>query len=472
MEKDRCKYHPLKSPRWSCETCEVLFCGECIPGARINYPKNTPKCPLCHNPVSYLGSAYDADPFWKAAGKFFQYPLRPSGLIAMAAICGSIYLTLTLPTLFQIALALGIAASLTRYLMLIIEESSRGKDSPPDISAFFQADPNRLFLKLIAIFIITGSLTGLMAQASPTLAQIFLIVFGNILMPAVIMLLAISKSLLSSINPLNIVSLVMRVGLPYLLLTLCLMAVSLGPEYLLPLLASFLPPIVLAASMIIVGIYFMFVTFRMMGYTVYQYQGVLGFTSDDDEKFFLEEEEFRRKAVLAKAHVYTQEGRFEDTLKVLQEAINQDKSSLEYQELMHKLLIATNSVESVKQHAEELARLLIDKGFAIKAAGFFLEAENKGINILYQDSEICYQVAEALFEQSKYRSALKLLVGLHKRDPDYPGLYDAYFLAARAFIEGLQDDEKGGQLIGFIQKKFPDNPRYEEVNRYRQNLLA
>ncbi|MDH5736936.1 MAG: hypothetical protein OEZ23_01435 [Gammaproteobacteria bacterium] len=448
-----------------------------MPGSKGNYYNNSPKCPLCHEEVTYLGSAYDAPPFWKMSGQFFAYPFKGMGLVAMVAITICMYalaFLISTPTSLAIKIGLGLAflAALTRYLMLIIEESSQGNHEPPDIAGFFQADPDRLFLKMVGIFFILSLIGGVIMQGSPTGGQIYSYFVFNFLLPAIIMMLAISKSMTAAINPFNLLTFILRVGLPYLLLNLCLTIVSVGPMVVMPILAQLLPPIFMMLSIGIIIVYFMFVIFRMMGYTVYQYQDVLGFTSDDDDKYYLDEDEFRRKSTLGNAHVLVQEGRFEEAFKLLQTALSQDPNNLEYHEYFHRLLLATNSVESLKEHAQVFTRLLIEKGYAIKAANHYLDAEARGVNYLYNDSDTCYQVADALYQQSKYKPALHLLVGMHKRDPDYPGLFDAYFLAAKAFIEGLSDDKKGAQLIDFIQKKFPDHSRFEEVEKYRQSLLA
>lgn len=471
MEKQSCKYHPRKSPHWHCETCDIYFCGECIPGSRQNYYKFTPKCVLCHGGVSYLGGAHGVDPFWKAASKFFLYPLKPNGLLIMAMIIGAAYFSLTLTGFTPVLVAqVSILACITAYIMLIIEESSQGKDSPPVIRGFFDIEMN-IFLKVFVVFVVLAFADYHIRLYSGLFTTIFLI-FVSLYIPVFLMLLAISKTLLTAINPMIQMSFIYRIGAPYLLLVICLNLVTLGPVHIRQFLLEYFPLWVVDATTVVTVTYFLFVLARMMGYTVYQYQGVLGYASDDDDKYFLPVDELAKKSLLAKAHIFIQEGRYDDAFKALRIALVEDPENLEYHEYIHKLLLATNSLEGLETHANEVTKLLVDKGLVYKAANHYLDALNKGAKFIYEDSENCYQIADALSQQSKYKVALQLLNGLHKRDPRYPRLFDAYFLAAKILIENLSNDAKGGQLIDFILQKFPKHERFEEVQKYKRSLLA
>lgn len=471
MEQQSCKYHPRKSPHWHCETCDIYFCGDCIPGSRQNYYKFTPKCVLCHGGVNYLGGAHGADPFWKAASNFFLYPLKPNGLLIMAMLIGAIYFSLTLSGFTLVLVArVGILACITAYIMLIIEESSQGKDSPPVIRGFFDIELN-IFLKVMVVFVALGVAEHFIRLESGLLALIFKI-FASLYIPVFLMLLAISKTLLTAINPMVQMSFIYRIGTPYLLLVICLNFVTEGPVYIGLFLLEYFELWVVQAVSVVTLVYFLFVVARMMGYTVYQYQGVLGYASDDDDKYFLPVDELARKSLLGKAHILIQEGRYDEAFKALRTALVEDKENLEYHEYVHKLLLATNSLEGLETHANEVTSLLVDKGLVFKAANHYLDALNKGAKFIYEDSENCYQVADALSQQSKYKVALQLLNGLHKRDPRYARLFDAYFLAAKILIENLSNDAKGGQLIDFILQKFPKHERFEEVQKYKRSLLA
>lgn len=472
MEQVVCKYHPKNSPHWFCEHCNIHFCGTCVPGARTNYYKNKPRCILCNNHIDYQGGAHGTEPFWNLAGRFFLYPLNKPGLIAIATITVACYLAMIMHWTISIAIGLAILAGLTKYTMLIIESSSQGKNTPPGASAFLEPDLDRLFLKLVAIFFLFGFVISLVQFfISPFVAYLIQQVI-NFCLPAIIMLLAISKSVGTCLNPLNYFSFIVKIGLPYLLLYICLSFVSNGPQFVLPVILGLLPQWLAVTSIVVVSVYFLFVTARMMGYTVYQYQGVLGFSSNDDEKYYLEPDIFETQVVIGKVHVLIQEGRYEEAQKSLREAISKSRENLELHEYFHKLMMATNNTKTLVAHTIEITKILIKKGYPAKAAGYYLNTLSKGEKLIFEDSDTCYQIANSLYQQGKYKAALQLLVGMHKRDPTHSGIFDAYFLAAKLFIEGLSDDAKGGQLLNYIQKTYPEHSRFDEVSTYRKSILS
>ena len=77
MAKTSCSYHANKPATWQCEECAKSFCDKCVVVIAEGPRSPDPRCPLCENRLTFLGTGQTAKPFWAVAPIFFGYTSCP-----------------------------------------------------------------------------------------------------------------------------------------------------------------------------------------------------------------------------------------------------------------------------------------------------------------------------------------------------------------------------------------------------------
>ena len=462
MSKEYCNYHPAKPSVWRCKSCRIPFCPECVPGSRENYDGETPRCALCNEPLTYLGGANMAEPFWTQAGTFFGYPLKTTGLMTL----GFIALTSALlpVNLIGIIGLVFLAALTIHYGLRIIDSVRQGQLEPPRFTEMFQRDSENLFFKQIAVIIMLTLFVGA-ANYLGTLIFGLTLVFVLLAIPASTMLLAMTSSVLEAVNPRNLALLMLRIGPTYLLLWFCLMVVAAGPTLVTPMLVELLPQRALFPVSMAVSAYFTFVTYAMMGYILYEKQAKLGFTSDDDFGEHLEYKQFMVRRALANARILAGANRYEQALDVLRTGIGIDEANAELRELYYRVVSTTNDAEAIRRNTNSICEFFIARRAPAKAAYFFLETRKHYPDFTPSDSAACHRIAEHCFEHGKVKEAAGLLLKLHKTAPEYPEMVSALILMARIFFEGMNARDKAIALLKQLQTRHPDHPESARMQR-------
>jgi len=447
-----CKYHSREPSIWRCDHCQVPYCRKCIPGSQDNYGVKGARCPLCDAPLTYLGAANTAEPFWKIPHTFFIYPFQKNTLIilGLVIVAGLIARTGFLGVIFSVFMFVG----LVRYCLKILQHQSDGDREAPPLSELGSKSEEYTFLKVAAISMVFGFLTKLAAGVSPWLGAATGFLF-NLMLPASLIILSQTHSMLEAINPLKILSIILKIGSSYLILLVVVVTVLSGPGFLLSLFGKSLSPIVLLPTVFFLFTYFSFVIYAMMGYVIYEKQAELGFSASfDDNEYYLDENDFKKEKLFAHANIYFHEGRYAQAQDILLSNSDTYREDLAYNDKLHRLFMALNDLESLNVHSNFYAELLVKKGYAGKAMTIYLDTLTKIKDFQLDRAESCYEVANLLYQQAKYKSCLLLLNNFHKRFPDSMLTAKAYVISAKTFLEGFHDEPKARQLIDFVRRKY------------------
>src|SRR5690606_27969999 len=79
--------------------------------------------------------------------------------------------------------------------------------------------------------------------------------------------------------------------------------------------------------------------------------------------------------------------------------------------------------------------------------------------------DLRFALATHLAERGKWKEAAALLVNLHRSNPQFDALGNAYLLLARVYLEGLGRSELADKVIRFLRQRFPAVLQSEEVVR-------
>ncbi|WP_347329794.1 tetratricopeptide repeat protein [Marinimicrobium locisalis] len=468
MAKMDCQFFPGTPATWQCAQCQTFYGEHCIPaGHSGHWGRRGPACIRCNNPLSYLGNAVDAKPFWQQLPHFLAYPLHTHALIAIAVVAGlSLLLT---AGLLAIAVALLISAILVKYGFAIIEQRGLGKTTPPTLSEAVGGDEDHLFLRQIALLVAMGAMA---AFATGVSAPLGLLVSGflTLAIPASTMLLAVEKSVCRAINPLALLSLMVTVGWPYLLLWFCAQVIMTGSYYATAVFSNVAEGMVLLPITMALTAYFTFVLYTMLGYVLFEYQQELGYEVEPEDDTDMDAEAFAKAKALGESAVLLSDGEYDNARRCLRKALDSVRDDVELHLQYHKLLMLLEDDESLYNHGNYLLDLMAQRAELARGVTVFLETQKRLPQFKVERPETAVKLAELLWQQGQYRAMVRLLHNFHKQHPGHPTVPKAYLLVARAFSEPLNDEVKAIAIARYVVKKYPRCAQREELDQLIQVL--
>ena len=468
MARIFCKYHPDVPARWICRACQIPFCSQCIPGEG----EAAPACPVCRQAVESLGAGNVIEPFWQRLPAIFAWPLQRTPLLFMLALSGLGLLVAFLLGGSLFGWLLGnvvLYAVFLKYAYVVLENTAQGHLEPEPITWHVLADelelPFKQFFILFLIAAINDSLyrTG---GGGLMLAGLFL---TTLLLPASIMVLAIERRLLAAINPIILIDVMRRIGMPYLLLWLFLFLLISGLNETGAYLYHYLPVAFAMPLDGLLGNYVTLVVFHLLGYTLYQYHEALGVPIH--EAVAAPPAPAGNAAVpgpLREVEILFHEGRHDAARERLLALIGQEPGNMLYRERLHRLLINLGDRDGLRRHSGEYVSRLLLHGKPSEALRVFTECYRVDREFKFGDARQRHRMAELLANNGQDRAALALLNNLHRDFPQYPGVPDAYRLVARLLSEKFNQDDRARQVLDFIEQRYPDYPHLDEVRAYRQ----
>lgn len=449
---DACGYHARKPASWVCEGCSKTYCTQCVPGGEENFRAGQPRCVLCSQRLQWLGDGLPRTPFWQRSREILGYPLKlPALMLLLVFGAANVMLDGMLTALFF----LFVSTLLSVYAMLVIADVAQDKWEPP--SPMDGISEGGLLLRQIGLMFVLFVGPFLFASASMVLA-LGLLALAAFILPAALMILAVSRSLRMALNPLRWLQLILTVGASYLLLWLAVMGVTAAPALLES--GDAMPALVFVGA--VFSGYTTLVAAVMMGALLSEKARELGLAMDEDRGRSLSMADYEVAEVLGTAHVYAQEGRLDEALKVLNRGLS---SAPMHQELNWRRLRLLKLLGKEKPWLEQLARFVrqqLGAGNAGTAVQIWMEAREQESGLKFEDDPaLCLSLAQALYERGRIREAQQLLVNLHQRAPKFSGLGEAYMLLARLYLEqGSADTAQ--RLIGFVKKHFPKDHDSEQ----------
>jgi len=183
----------------------------------------------------------------------------------------------------------------------------------------------------------------------------------------------------------------------------------------------------------------------------------LGLAWDEPRGRSLSADDFEVAESIGAAHVYAQEGRFEDALK----GVNRGLASAPlHQDLNWRRLRLLHLLKKEKPWQQHLARFLrqqLSCGMEGSAVQIWLEALQQRPGFRFDDDPaLCLSLARALHERGRLKDAQHVLMNLHQRAPDFRQLGDAYVLLAQLYLEHQADLVRAGKLLQFVSRRFPE----------------
>lgn len=406
-------------------------------------------------------------PYWTRFGSFFLYPLSMDPLL----VCIAIGVLSGIASLFFLAanvlLELVMLVATLRYGYKVLERTARGNldDGLANIHES-NAGKYRPYKQFVVIAIGLTTVGYAASVGGGNLATVVLALFAMVL-PANTMLLALTDDLGESISPSRLWALMHGIGVPYLGLCACLLLLSSSSGALLSLLMPIVPRALVSVVGGFVGVYFIIVMFRLMGYALYQYHEVLGFAVDvdfDRQADVVRDDPVKRRA--SEAAALLKEGRYDEAIALARGDLADNPGDLGANLRLHRLLLAVpGQTAAMQAHAAEWLPTLLRTGKSRQAVEVLEAIWQQQPD--YRPSLATYflPLAEALFEARRYDGAARLIKGFDRSFPGHADIPAVYLLGARLLIDHKRDEAQARRVLSAVRQHYPESPAAAEALR-------
>jgi tetratricopeptide (TPR) repeat protein len=462
-----CTFHRAKAAHFHCIECGTAFCENCVSTRKSNgFSGETIDffCPGCNIPAELLSLGNIIKPFWNNLGSFFLYPFQmvPLLLTIVLSALGAIFPSILLVSLF-------VWVVMMKYAYATLIETGQGRLKAPDLSWKLVNEDIQQVLKQYVIFGIIVFIAGLIFSKGGFFAGGVFLVLVFVALPAIIMLLVATNSVVHALNPVLFFGMISRIGGPYFLMHLFLFFLLAGPATVI----AYLPPDLLPLQLYVFLTLFLkqfyaLICYRMMGYVLLQYHKEIGYQVDYQyfrqhrggikKKESPDEELNRGLAILIK------QGKYVEALDMLYPQIKGEKPSIEHSEKFFKLLKMAGENDNAAKFAVHHLDLLVASKKKQKAVSFYLEMRSEGANM--KTPETLLKIGQWLQDRNDFKEALAAYIYFTKRFKNHALQPEVYFELARLLHEQANNSAKAQQILKVICKSYPQHRLIPEVSNY------
>lgn len=470
-----CKYHPTKQAQFFCPACSDHYCPDCIDEKKSG-PLGTTvlrRCIRCDSEVEWVGVVDTLEPLTSRISKIFLYgftawPLALNILLSLGDVVFS------LPSIYFFLVRLILFAVLVKYSFSVLRSTARGNLSAPAAWGEAAASDFSPVFKQLLIFFVIGAVSGYVAsQAGPALGTVFILI-SIAFLPAMIILLAASDSLIAALNPMLFGPLAFRVGKDYLLMAVLLAFLFAGPNALRPILEQ------LPGGRLLLQFafnYYMILAYHLMGYVILLHHRDIGYEVSYDD--------FKDRGVpagaggktpqqqlLSRVNVMIKEGASDEALTLIQSKIRyEDLTDIGLAECYFNLIKLKKRADLLRDRGPELFRLFYDAKRRKEAADVYAATISVDPSFVPEALEL-YTVAGKLAEAGRYKDALNAYSRFIKANPGHDHIVAAYFTSARLLHERLGQPAKAQEVLVWLGKKYPHHELMVQVSSYMARITS
>lgn len=461
-----CRYHVLEPAEWRCTDCHIDYCSTCSPEPPEEENQQPRRCPHCKATLKAMGGSNNAPPFWQRLTALLRYPISPvAGVLMLLALL----LPLVVPAgTILIAAKLIFLAAVTIYLWTVLEVVATGSLEPVGPKVLAQhAGKDQTPLYLGAMLALLAGLAGFVSERYGFAGTVLAAVLVGFL-PALLIGVALHKSVSAGFSKNGLATVLSGVGPVYAAVFLLPVVLLGGVLAFVGLFADVLPVTVGEGLRLAAYTYVATAIFALSGYVLFQYQEPLDYTPEGAGN--------KRKAyrkvdpVQMQFEMLLKDGDYSKAVSLLKTDVDRKSATIAHHERYHRLIWALGQEENLRNHATPFFKTLLASGRGVQAASVFRNMLQRFPDFKVTEPEVRLDLALAFEQQGDFKLAVHILNGLHKDNPHFPALPEAYLLAARLLAEKLNMPQKALALVQFLHGRFRNHRSFPEINRMNGEL--
>ncbi len=411
------------------------------------------------NALSDFKFSDNPPPFWHQFGFFFSY-LKQEKLYFQITLLALANILLLIPVII-ITLLVGAMLFLASYKLAfeVLHTISTGQLVYADDRSYEVGD--KIGFKAIAMAVVQLLIYIFIYRNDPGIG-LALLILSIVVTPAYLMMLSQTQSIFASLNPLNLMTVMSRIGFEYgvlLVFFLLCAAFNLVFRYYT---ADLLPGIVgdLLTAWVL---YFLLVfTFSVIGYVMYRHADELGHDTVDTEILDTQATDHidpikeRVKSLIAAQKPQEAIAIIED----LKQSENRTDLEAYLSEAQNQLLL-----ENRQRPVDQLQKLVDEKQHK-KAIEMIKEYLADGHFIKPQQASTLSQLIQYAFEKNQFKTVLQLCRDFDKRYPEeHQQIVENFFLVAKIYYQNKKT-EAAAQLLQSLLAKYQKTANTQAVNSY------
>lgn len=412
-------------------------------------------------------------PFWHRLNAFFLFPFQARPLI-YAVFLSLCTLTVMVSPLIGVFAVIGVLLATARYSFKVAAMASMGVLDSADYDTA-RSDPawTHLPWKFLGVLMVHGLLIGLLTSAGEGLGVIgeFL---SSMLVPATLMVLIQTTSFRSAINPAELLRAMAAVGMPYLLLCVFMLLLSMGMPVAWSLLLPLAPKGLIAPLMAFVAVYFSWVTAAMVGYVMFQNHENLDIdlVKDPSNDLVQAAQGGQRTGPVvdpvvrerdAQVAALIKDGDIQTAQELAYDWQRSNPESLADQRRYHRVLLLTDKKDTLVWFTQKLIQSLMKEQKGQEALQVYEATLAKYPELTLESAELTLTLAQLAWKGLDHRQALALLKGFDKRYPRDPAVPKAYELIARVLHQGMGRTDQALAVYRAMLRHFPQHPSTQEA---------
>jgi hypothetical protein len=331
-----------------------------------------------------------------------------------------------------VLIIMALYGAMLNYSFMAMTTTADGDFDPPSALDALSGGLGLSFKMILMIILMAVILFFTAIQLGQLAANLLGILF-IVGLPAILISFAHSGSILQALNPLMFVSLMFRIGFPYLVLLGFLLVMSSSVGVISSIIGDDLAA-VSAVFQSIVSNYYTVVMFHLMGYMLFQYQDRLGFSSDHDITGF-DRDRSEVDSQLARVGVLLKEGEYVRSLDLLQKSSEKFPEDKRFSEKYFDLLILLKQTKRLQAFAERYFMTMVNANRLDQLCVHYRKVAAILPKYKPQSSELRYQLALSCDQQANYKAVVWMINGLHVDDLKYRNIVPAYQLLVNALTE-------------------------------------
>ncbi|RST52118.1 DUF4013 domain-containing protein [Variovorax sp. MHTC-1] len=412
-------------------------------------------------------------PFWHRLNTFFAFPfqLQPLGYAVLLALSSLLFHVLFfLPQALGLLLVeLGIILAASRYGFKVMALGARGIVRASDFPRSLEDEWTNLPWKLFALLILQGIVAGLVGAWSPALGYVALFVLSFTL-PATTMVLVQSGSFWQALNPGYVWETIRAVGWPYALLCVFLFLLNSGAQIAIVMLLPVMSGWFALPAINFVMIYFGWVMASLLGYVMYQNHAELGIDllpgagADDRAPDTRTPAQVAQQITDSLVAQMVTDGDIAGALALAYEEQRTQPEDLVAQRRYHRiLLLAPDKTATLLDHGRRLIAMLLARDLASEALKVYKACREKDAGFVLEDPLGTMALARAEWRNGEAKASLALLSGFDKRFRGHTAIPQAYELAARVLVQGLDRRDMAQPILTTLEARYPESEQTQEV---------
>jgi len=405
-------------------------------------------------------------PFWNRLREISLYPTRSGALttIIVLAVC---QLVAFFPLGFFGWIAqLLIWVALYKYAFECLRATADGRLEPPEVAVSVEDSLgwSQIWLQ-VAFFVL--NVAGLVVLGP--VGGAFVGIFLAVALPGAIMSLAMDQNLGHALNPLTWISIMARLGWPYIAVAALYFVFNISQRYAQALVLPVLPPVISTVAFYFITNYAVVATFHLMGYLIYQYHDEIGYEPAAKTMPLAPRLRDPDQELLDEAAQHIHDNQPEAAAALLGGQLRARGGTEAVHVQYRKVLGVLGRRDELLKHGREWIAVLVAQDKDRRAVDVVRDCQEIDPAFELADPDDVARVARKAVDAGQSQVALRLVSTWYKSHPKHRDVPVNCLLAAKLLAERMGKEDTARALLDRVLQAFPQ-ALAGEVGAYRRFL--